>query len=142
MNPLLHKLPVHLRANFRNQFASKFRRKYVSRRKNNLKNHIKNTLVIVHASRGLKPRKLLNSNEILMSTSTFDINLSLDEVRQININKIIKTYKNVFSFMTDKCMNIGCGLGNVTELLLSVLHPHATMIGKQVTKQIVHTHLN
>ncbi|XP_020278712.1 juvenile hormone acid O-methyltransferase-like isoform X2 [Pseudomyrmex gracilis] len=138
MSPLIHKLPIHLREKFRNQFASNFKKKYVhSSKKNSLKNNINTTILIVHVFKlpQLRYKFLLTSNEI--PPNALVSNISLNEAHQENVHSVIEMYAKVLRYMTGKCMNISCGLGDVTNLLVSALDPNATLIGIDTSKSVI-----
>lgn len=58
---------------------------------------------------------------------------SSDEHQKSQIQRIIEEFADELKIMSGKCMDIGCGPGEMTKhMLLPALHPNAIMIGKKV----------
>jgi len=62
--------------------------------------------------------------------STYVSNNKLQREKAINL---IEEFKEDLKNISGKCMDIGCGPGDVTkEIILPALHPNAVVIGKKI----------
>lgn len=58
--------------------------------------------------------------------------VSSDNVQQHNATRFIDEYSDDLKTMSGKCMDIGCGPGDITKnILLPALPASATIIGKK-----------
>lgn len=54
-----------------------------------------------------------------------------DNESKKNVSSLFKEFAEELKNISGKCMDIGCGPGDITkELLLPILNPNATLIGK------------
>jgi len=60
--------------------------------------------------------------------------ISVNELQQQSILILINQFAEDLKRISGKCMDLGCGPGNVTSnLLLPSLGPDATIVGKKMT---------
>jgi len=59
--------------------------------------------------------------------------VSCDNIQKRNVSRLIDEFADDLIKMSGKCMDIGCGPGDITKnILLPSLDPNATIIGKQI----------
>lgn len=69
--------------------------------------------------------------------------LSSNYIQTFNIQQIINEFDDELAVMSGKCMDIGCGPGDITKnILLEALASDAKMIGKKLInfKNIAHAY--
>jgi len=59
--------------------------------------------------------------------------VSCNNIQKRNVSRLIDEFADDLIKMSGKCMDIGCGPGDITKnILLPSLDPNAIMIGKQI----------
>ncbi|XP_011136977.1 juvenile hormone acid O-methyltransferase-like [Harpegnathos saltator] len=63
---------------------------------------------------------------------------SSNALQRYNVSAIVDEFADELGTMRGKCMDIGCGPGDITRnILLPVLHPKTTMIGTDISEDMI-----
>jgi len=65
--------------------------------------------------------------------------VSRDDVQKHNVSRLVDEFADDLIKMSGKCMDVGCGPGDITNnILLPSLHPNAVIIGNQTNKFLIY----
>ncbi|XP_029173012.1 juvenile hormone acid O-methyltransferase-like [Nylanderia fulva] len=64
--------------------------------------------------------------------------VSFDDLQQAKVISLIDEFQDDLKRMSGKCMDIGCGPGDITtDILLPTLHPKAVILGTDISKNMI-----